>query len=182
MKPDLEKQREATAKHFAERLTKYLWTTVNGTSPVVKVKPCELGTNYSVFLEMNELRALASADLDSIDSMDNEIAWETETKRVGDHLLEQVERQITSRNKSERNNILLSGDLADVRKAILGDIVHIVRETKRVIVTRKGLSSSDDRHPYHGFPRDIRDVLAVLGDVIENRLKQIEKCEEANRL
>lgn len=182
MKQDLEKQREATAKHFAERLTKYLWTTVNGTSPVVKVKPCELGTNYSVFLEMNELRALASADLDSIDSMDNEIAWETETKRVGDHLLEQVERQITSRNKSERNNILLSGDLADVRKAILGDIVHIVRETKRVIVTRKGLSSSDDRHPYHGFPRDIRDVLAVLGDVIENRLKQIEKREEANRL
>lgn len=178
MKPDLEKQREATVKHFAERLTKYLWTTVNGTSPVVKVKPCELGTNYSVFLEMNELRALASADLDSIDSMDNEIAWGTETKRVGDHLLEQVERQITSRNKSERNNILLSGDLADVRKAILGDIVHIVRETKRVIETKKGLSNADKRHPYHDFPRDIRDVLAIIGNVIEVRLNQIEKREK----
>lgn len=182
MKPDLEKQREETAKHFAERLTKYLWSKVNGTSPVVKVAPCELSTDYSVLLEMSDYRAYSPADLDSIDSMDNEIAWETETKRTGDHLLVQIRHQMASRDKSERNGIILTGDLADVRKAILGDIVHIVRETKRVIETKKGLSNGDKRHPYHDFPRDIRDVLAIIGDVIEVRLKQIEKREEANRL
>lgn len=178
MKQDLEKQREETAKHFAERLTKYLWSEVNGTSPVVKVAPCELGTDYSVLLEMNDFRAWASADLDVIDSMDNEVAWETETRRVGDHLLVQIRHQIASRDKSERNDIVLSGDLADVRKAILGDIVHIVRETKRAIETKKGLSSGDARHPYHNFPKDINDVLVIIGDVIEVRLKQIEKREE----
>nr|DAR85510.1 MAG TPA: hypothetical protein [Caudoviricetes sp.] len=182
MKQDLEKQREATAKHFAERLTKYLWTTVNGTSPVVKVKPCELGTNYSVLLEMNDFRAWASADLDVIDSMDNEVAWETETRRVGDYLLVQIRHQMALRDKSERNGIILTGDLADVRKAILGDIVYITRETKKVIGTKKGLSNGDKRHPYHDFPRDIRDVLAIIGDVIEVRLKQIEKREETNHL
>lgn len=179
MKQDLEKQREETAKHFAERLTKYLWSAVNGTSPVVKVAPCELSTDYSVLLEMNDYRAYAPADLDSIDSMDNEIAWETETKRIGDHLLVQIRRQIALRNKSEGNNILLSGDLADVRKAILGDMYNIVRETKRVIETKKGLSSGDARHPYHSFPKDIKDVLAIIGDVIEVRLKQIEKREKS---
>ena len=178
MKQDLEKQREETAKHFAERLTKYLWSEVNGTSPVVKVAPCELSTDYSVLLEMNDYRAYSPADLDSIDSMDNEVAWETETRRVGDHLLVQIRRQIALRNKSEGNNILLSGDLADARKAILGDMYNIVRETKRVIETKKGLSSGDARHPYHSFPKDIKDVLVIIGDVIEVRLKQIEKREE----
>nr|DAW44838.1 MAG TPA: hypothetical protein [Caudoviricetes sp.] len=176
MKQDLEKQREATAKHFAERLTKYLWTTVNGTSPVVKVKPCELGTNYSVFLEMNELRALASADLDSIDSMDNEIAWETETKRVGDHLLEQVERQITSRNKSERNGILLSGEVSKIRRAILGDIIYITRETIDVIRNKEMLSNK--RRVFSASDTGIKDILGIIGSVVEKRLNQIEKREK----
>lgn len=177
MKQDLEKQREETAKHFAERLTKYLWATVNGTSPVVKVKPCELGTNYSVFLEMNELRALASADLDSIDSMDNEIAWETETKRVGDHLLVQIRRQMASRDKSERNDIALSGDLADVRKAILGDIVYITREARKVIENRRFISSGKR---VFSTPVDtsITGILEVIGQVVERRLNQIDRREE----
>ena len=182
MDKETEKVRKEKAKYFAERLCKYLWSEVNGTSPVVKVAPCELSTDYSVLLEMNDYRAYSPADLDSIDSMDNEVAWETETKRIGDHLLAQIRHQIASRDKSERNDIVLSGDLADVRKAILGDIVHIVRETKRVIETKKDLSNGDERHPYHDFPKDIRDVLAIIGDVIEVRLKQIEKREEANRL
>lgn len=182
MDKETEKVRKEKAEYFAERLCKYLWSEVNGTSPVVKVAPCELSTDYSVLLEMNDYRAYSPADLDSIDSMDNEVAWETETKRTGDHLLAQIRHQMASRDKSERNDIVLSGDLADLRKAILGDIVHIVRETKRVIETKKGLSNNDKRHPYHDFPRDIRDVLAIIGDVIEVRLKQIEKHGEANRL
>ena len=176
MKPDLEKQRETTAKHFAERLTKYLWTTVNGTSPVVKVKPCELGTNYSVFLEMNELRALASADLDPIDSMDNEVAWEIETKRVGDNLLAQVERQITSRNNSERNGILLSGEVSEVRRAILGDIIYITRETIDVIRNKEMFSNK--RRVFSASGTGIKDILGIIGSVVEKRLNQIEKREK----
>ena len=176
MKPDLEKQREATAKHFAERLTKYLWTTVNATSPVVKVKPCELGTNYSVFLEMNELRALASADLDSIDSMDNEVAWEIETKRVGDNLLAQIWQQVARRDKSERNNILLSDELSEVRRAILGDIIYITRETIDVIRNKEMLSNK--RRVFSASDTGIKDILGIIGSVVEKRLNQIEKREK----
>lgn len=176
MKPDLEKQREATAKHFAERLTKYLWTTVNGTSPVVKVKPCELGTNYSVFLEMNELRALASADLDSIDSMDNEVAWKIETKRVGDNLLAQIWQQVARRDKSERNNILLSDELSEVRRAILGDIIYITRETIDVIRNKEMLSNK--RRVFSASDTGIKDILGIIGSVVEKRLNQIEKREK----
>ena len=176
MKPDLEKQREATAKHFAERLTKYLWTTVNGTSPVVKVAPCELGTNYSVFLEMNELRALASADLDSIDSMDNEIAWETETKRIGDNLLAQIWQQVARRDKSERDNILLSDELSEVRRAILGDIIYITRETIDVIRNKEMLSNK--RRVFSASDTGIKDILGIIGRVVEKRLKQLEKRKE----
>ena len=179
-----EQERSKVAEHFAQCLTKYLYTTrdVLDKRFTLKVSPCELGTNYSVFLELNQCLVLVSADLDSIDSMDNEVAWETETKRIGDHLLVQIRHQIASRDKSERNGIILSGEVADLRKAILGDIVHIVRETKRVIETKKGLSNGDKRHPYHDFPKDIRDVLAIIGNVIEVRLKQIDEREEANRL
>ena len=177
MKRDLKKQREATAKYFAERLTKYLWTTVNGTSPVVKVSPCELGTDYSVLLEMNDCRALASADLDSIDSMDNEVAWETETKRIGDKLLAQIWRQVAQRDKSERNNILLSGELSSVRKAILGDIVHIAREARKVIEDRR-LVSTGKRVFSAPVDTSITGVLEVIGSVIERRLNQIDKREE----
>lgn len=177
MNRDLEKQREKTAKYFAERLTKYLWTTVNDTSPVVKVRPCELGTDYSVFLEMKDCRALASADLDPIDSMDNEVAWETEVKRVGDHLLGQVKQQILSRDKSERNNILLSGELSDVRKAILGDIVHIVRETRESIKSRENLSNVRGES-FTYTDTDITSILEVIGSVVECRLNQIDKREK----
>ena len=176
MKQDLEKQREETAKHFTERLTKYLWTTVNGTSPVVKVKPCELGTNYSVFLEMNELRALASADLDSIDSMDNEIAWETETKRVGDNLLAQIWQQVARRDKSERNNILLPDELSEVRRAILGDIIYITRETIDVIRNKEMLSNK--RRVFSASDTGIKDIFGIIGSVVEKRLNQIEKREK----
>jgi len=179
-----EQERSKVAEHFTQCLTKYLYTTrdVLDKRFTLKVSPCELGTNYSVFLELNQCLVLVSADLDAVDAMDNESAWNNEAIRIGDELLRQVRIQVEKRDKTERNNIILSGDVADLRKAILGDIVHTVRELNRVIVTRKGLSNSDKRHPYHGFPKDIRDVLAVLGDVIENRLKQIEKREEANRL
>jgi hypothetical protein len=177
-------ERSKVAKHFAQCLTKYLYTTRDALdkSFTLKVSPCELGTDYSVFLELNQCLVLVSADLDVVDAMDNESAWNNEAIRIGDELLRQIRIQVEKRDKTERNNIVLSGGVADLRKAILGDIVHTVRELNRVIVTRKGLSNSDKRHPYHGFPKDIRDVLAVLGDVIENRLKQIEKREEANRL
>ena len=177
MKQDLEKQREETAKHFAERLTKYLWSAVNGTSPVVKVRPCELGTDYSVLLEMNDLRALASADLDSIDSLDNEVAWETETKRIGDHLLVQIRNQMASRDKSERNGIVLSGDLADVRKAILGDIVYIARETRKVMENRRFISSGK-RVFSNPVDTSITGILEIIGSMVEKRLNQIDRREE----
>ena len=176
MKPDLEKQREATAKHFAERLTKYLWTKVNGTSPVVKVKPCELGTNYSVLLEMNELRALASADLDSIDSMDNEVAWEIETKRVGDNLLAQIWQQVARRDKSERNNILLSDELSEIRRAILGDIVHIARAAREAIRNREMISNK--KREFSTIDTGITGILEIISSVTERRLNQIEKREK----
>jgi hypothetical protein len=179
-----EQERSKIAEHFAQCLTKYLYTTRDalGKSFTLKVSPCELGTNYSVFLELNKVRALISADLDTVDAMDNESAWNNETIRIGDELLRQIRIQVEKRDKTERNDIILSGEVANVRKAILGDIAHIVRETKRVIVTKKGLSNGDKRHPYHDFPKDIRDVLVIIGDVIEIRLKQIERREEANRL
>ena len=179
-----EQERNKVAEHFARCLTKYLYTTRDALDKRfdLKVSPCELGTNYSVFLELNQCLVLVSADLDTVDAMDNESAWNNESIRVGDELLRQIRIQVEKRDKTERNNIVLSGEVADLRKAILGDISHIVRETKRVIETKKGLYNGDKRHPYHDFPRDIRDVLAVLGDVIENRLKQIEKREETNRL
>lgn len=177
MKQDLEKQREETAKYFAERLTRYLWSEVNGTSPVVKVRPCELGTDYSVLLEMNDFRALASADLDSIDSLDNEVAWETETRRVGDYLLVQIRRQIALRNKSEGNNILLSGDLADVRKAILGDIVYIARETRKVMENRRFISSGK-RVFSNPVDTSITGILEIIGSMVEKRLNQIDRREE----
>lgn len=176
MSTNVEQERNKIAKHFAERLTKYLWTTVNGTSPVVKVKPCELGTNYSVFLEMNELRALASADLDSIDSMDNEIAWETETKRVGDNLLAQIWQQVARRDKSERNGILLSDELSEARRAILGDIIYITRETIDVIRNKEMLSNK--RRVFSASDTGIKDILGIIGSVVEKRLNQIEKREK----
>jgi hypothetical protein len=135
-----------------------------------------------VFLELNQCLVLVSADLDTVDAMDNESAWNNETTRVGDELLRQIRIQVENRDKTERNDIILSGEVANLRKAILGDVVHIVRETKRVIETKKGLSNGDKRHPYHDFPRDIRDVLAIISNVVEVRLKQIDKREEANRL
>lgn len=177
MDKETEKVRKEKAKYFAERLCKYLWSEVNGTSPVVKVAPCELSTDYSVLLEMNDYRAYSPADLDSIDSMDNEVAWETETKRIGDHLLVQIRRQIALRNKSEGNNILLSGDLADARKAILGDIVHIVREAGKVIENRRFVSTGKR---VFSTPVDtsITGILEVIGSVIEKRLNQIDRREE----
>ena len=176
-----EQERSKVAEHFAQCLTKYLYTArdVLGKRFTLKVSPCELGTNYSVFLELNQCLVLVSADLDTVDAMDNESAWNNETIRIGDELLRQVRIQVEKRDKTERNDIILSGEVAN---AILGDVVRIVRETKRVIETKKGLSNGDKRHPYHDFPKDIRDVLAIIGDVIEVRLKQIDKREEANRL
>ena len=179
-----EQERSKVAEHFAQCLTKYLYTTrdVLDKRFPLKVSPCELGTNYSVFLELNQCLVLVSADLDTVDAMDNESAWNNETTRVGDELLRQIRIQVENRDKTERNDIILSGEVANLRKAILGDVVHIVRETKRVIETKKGLSNGDKRHPYHDFPRDIRDVLAIISNVVEVRLKQIDKREEANRL
>lgn len=179
-----EQERSKVAEHFTQCLTKYLYTTrdVLDKRFDLKVSPCELGTNYSVFLELNQCLVLVSADLDTVDAMDNESAWNNEATRIGDELLRQIRIQVEKRDKKERNDIILSGEVADLRKAILGDIVYITRETKKVIGTKKGLSNGDKRHPYHDFPRDIRDVLAIIGDVIEVRLKQIEKREEANRL
>lgn len=179
-----EQERSKAAEHFTQCLTKYLYTTRDALDKRfdLKVSPCELGTNYSVFLELNQVRALISADLDTVDAMDNESAWDNETIRIGDELLRQIRIQVEKRDKTERNDIIISGEVADLRKAILGDIVHIVRETKRVIETKKGLSNGDKRHPYHDFPKDIRDVLVIIGDVVEKRLDAIDKREEANRL
>ena len=177
MDKETEKVRKEKAEHFAKRLSKYLWSKVNGTSPVVKVAPCELSTDYSVLLEMNDYRAYSPADLDSIDSMDNEIAWETETKRTGDHLLVQIRHQMASRDKSERNDIILTGDLADVRKAILGDIVHITREARKVIENRRFISSGKR---VFSTPVDtsITGILEVICSVVEKRLNQIDGREE----
>ena len=179
-----EQERSKVAEHFAQCLTKYLYTTrdVLDKRFTLKVSPCELGTNYSVFLELNQCLVLVSADLDTVDAMDNESAWNNETTRVGDELLRQIRIQVEKRDKTERNDIILSGEVANLRKAILGDVVRIVRETKRVIETKKGLSNGDKRHPYHDFPRDIKDVLAIISNVIEKRLDAIDKREEANRL
>ena len=108
--------------------------------------------------------------------MDNEIAWETETKRVGDHLLEQVERQITSRNKSERNGILLSGEGSKIRRAILGDIIYITRETIDVIRNKEMLSNK--RRVFSASDTGIKDIFGIIGSVVEKRLNQIEKREK----
>ena len=177
MDKETEKVRKEKAEYFAKRLCKYLWSEVNGTSPVVKVAPCELSTDHSVLLEMNDYRAYSPADLDSIDSMDNEVAWETETKRIGDHLLAQIRHQIASRDKSERNDIVLSGDLADVRKAILGDIVYITREVRKITENRRFISSGKR---VFSTPVDtsITGILEVIGSVIEKRLNQIYRREE----
>ena len=179
-----EQERSKVAEHFAQCLTKYLYTArdVLDKRFDLKVSPCELGTNYSVFLELNQCLVLVSADLDTVDAMDKESAWNNEATRVGDELLRQIRIQVEKRDKTERNDIILSGEVADLRKAILGDIVHIVRETKRVIETKKGLSNGDKRHPYHDFPKDIRDVLAIISNVVEKRLDAIDKREEVNRL
>lgn len=177
MDKETEKVRKEKAEYFAKRLCKYLWSKVNGTSPVVKVAPCELSTDYSVLLEMNDYRAYSPADLDSIDSMDNEVAWETETKRIGDHLLEQIRHQMASRDKSERNDIVLSGDLADVRKAILGDIAYITREVRKITENRRFISSGK-RVFSNPVDTSITGILEVIGSVIEKRLNQIDRREE----
>lgn len=180
MNTPVERERSRIAEYFTQCLTKYLYTVRDtlDKSFTLKVSPCELNVDYSVFLEVNQCRALVMADLDTVDAMDNESVWNNETIRVADELLGQIRKQVERRDEVEGNNLTLSSDLVNVRKAILGDMYNIVRETNRIIITKKRLSSSDERHPYHGFPVDIRDVLAIIGDVIEVRIKQIEKREE----